>query len=53
MTSIEEQQCLVARAQYALSAITWGMEEAYYGFVAEGREALKLLAGVPAIAELR
>jgi Ser/Thr protein kinase RdoA (MazF antagonist) len=44
LTPLEEQQCLVARAQYALSAITWGMEAAYYGFVAEGRQALKLLA---------
>ncbi len=44
LTHREEQQCLVARAQYALSAITWGMEHSYLGFVAEGRQALKHLA---------
>lgn len=44
LTAREEQQCLVARAQYALGAITWGMEVSYLGFVAEGREALRYLA---------
>jgi aminoglycoside phosphotransferase len=44
LTAREEEQCLVARAQYALSAITWGMETAYFGFVKEGREALKHIA---------
>jgi hypothetical protein len=53
LTPTEEQQCLVARAQYALGAITWGMEEAYYGFVAEGRQALKHLASLPAMAGSR
>jgi hypothetical protein len=43
LTPREEEQCLVARAQYALSAITWGMEASYLGFVAEGREALNYL----------
>jgi aminoglycoside phosphotransferase (APT) family kinase protein len=51
LTPVEEQQCLVARAQYALGAITWGMEAAYYGFVAEGRQALKHLARLPAMVE--
>jgi Ser/Thr protein kinase RdoA (MazF antagonist) len=44
LTPREEEQCLVARVQYALSAITWGMEASYLGFVAEGRQALRHLA---------
>ena len=44
LTPREEAQCLVARAQYALSAITWGSSASYHGFVAEGRRALALLA---------
>jgi hypothetical protein len=44
LTPVEEEQCLVARAQYALGAITWGMEVSYLGFVAEGRAALRYLA---------
>jgi Ser/Thr protein kinase RdoA (MazF antagonist) len=43
LTPQEEQQWLVARTRYALSAITWGSANAYYGFEAEGREALKVL----------
>ena len=39
-TSQEEQQRLVAHANYALSAIVWGSENAYYGFAKEGRQAL-------------
>jgi aminoglycoside phosphotransferase (APT) family kinase protein len=39
----EEQQRLVAHTQYAVSAIVWGTESAYYGFVEEGRQALKRL----------
>ena len=44
LTPVEEEQCLVARARYALSAIVWGSQNAYYGFVDEGRQALKVLA---------
>jgi len=42
-TPAEEQQRLVGHAQYALSAIVWGMENAYYGFAQEGRLALRRL----------
>jgi 8-oxo-dGTP diphosphatase len=44
LTPQEEAQRLVAYAQYALSAITWGMEASYFGFAEEGRAALKRLA---------
>lgn len=44
LTEREERQCWVARAHYALSAITWGTAESYHGFVAEGRRALAHLA---------
>lgn len=40
LTPEEEQQCLVAHMQYALSAIVWGSENSYHGFVEEGRQAL-------------
>lgn len=46
LTPAEAEQRLVAYAQYALSAITWGMEASYFGFVEEGRQALKELAGL-------
>ncbi len=39
----EERQRLVAHVQYALGAIVWGHENAYYGFAAEGRQALNRL----------
>ena len=42
-TPEEEQQRLVAHVQYALGAIVWGQESAYYGFAEEGRQALKRL----------
>lgn len=45
-TPREEQQCLVARVQYALSAIVWGTENAYLGFAAEGRAALRRLGAL-------
>jgi Ser/Thr protein kinase RdoA (MazF antagonist) len=45
LTPREQEQCLVARTLYALSAITWGTGAAYHGFVAEGRRALEHLAG--------
>ena len=43
LTAQEEEQCLVARIRYALDAIRWGTEHAYFGFVEEGRQALKHL----------
>ena len=46
LTAREEEQCRVARTAYALSAITWGTEASYLGFVAEGREALAQLSGL-------
>jgi Ser/Thr protein kinase RdoA (MazF antagonist) len=42
-TPEEEQQRLVAHAQYALSAIVWGRENSYHGFAEEGRQALRRL----------
>ncbi len=44
LTVREEEQQYVAHVQYALSAITWGMEASYFGFVEEGRAALKHLS---------
>ena len=44
LTPREEQQLLVARADYALSAILWGRDNAFFGFEREGREALAHLA---------
>lgn len=46
LTPQQEQQRLVAHALYALNAIVWGHENAYYGFAAEGHQALKHLAGL-------
>jgi Ser/Thr protein kinase RdoA (MazF antagonist) len=43
-TPAEEQQLLVAHAEYALSAILWGRDNAFYGFEREGRDALARLA---------
>lgn len=43
-----EQQLLVAHTEYALSAILWGHDSAFYGFEREGREALVRLATVVA-----
>ena len=42
-TPAEEQQRMVACAQYALDAVVWGMQNAYFGFAAEGRQAFKHL----------
>jgi len=44
LTPVEAQQLLVAHAEYALSAILWGRDNAFYGFEREGREALVHLA---------
>ena len=44
LTPAEEQQLLVAHAEYALSAILWGHDNAFYGFEREGRESLAHLA---------
>ncbi len=45
-TPVQEQQLLVAHAEYALSAILWGRDFAFYGFEREGREALAHLAAL-------
>jgi Phosphotransferase enzyme family len=42
-TPEEEQQRLVGHTLYALGALVWGQESAYYGFAAEGRQALRRL----------
>ena len=42
-TPVEEQQRLVAHIQYALAAVVWGMENAYFGFAADGRKAFQHL----------
>ncbi len=44
LTPREKEQQFVAHVLYALGAITWGMEASYFGFVEEGRTALKRLA---------
>jgi 8-oxo-dGTP diphosphatase len=46
LTPREEQQCLVAHILYALGAIVWGHENAFYGFEAEGHQALAHIAGL-------
>jgi Ser/Thr protein kinase RdoA (MazF antagonist) len=43
-TPTEEEQLLVAHAEYALSAILWGRDNEFYGFEREGRDALARLA---------
>ena len=43
LAEIEEKQCWVTRTLYALGAITWGNENAFYGFEAEGRQALEYI----------
>jgi aminoglycoside phosphotransferase len=43
LTPREEQQLVVARAEYALGAIVWGRDHAFYDFAQEGREALAYL----------
>lgn len=40
----EQRQRLVAYVDYALSAIIWGRENAFFGFEREGRDALAYLA---------
>lgn len=44
LNSVEELQCLILRCQYALGAIVWGHQNAFYGFEEEGRKALKYMA---------
>jgi aminoglycoside phosphotransferase len=46
LTPTEEQQLLVAHAEYALGAILWGHDHAFYGFEREGRESLAHLASL-------
>ena len=42
----EQEQCLVSRTLYALGAVVWGNENAFYGFEAEGREALEFIGNL-------
>lgn len=44
LTAEEEQQSLVTRTRYALSAIVWGTEHSFHGFAEEGRQAFNHLA---------
>jgi Ser/Thr protein kinase RdoA (MazF antagonist) len=44
LTAQEEEQRMISCAQYALTAIVWGMENAYHGFAEEGRQALRWLS---------
>jgi len=44
--SAEAQQLLVARAAYALGAILWGRDHAFYGFAREGHAALAHLSAL-------
>jgi Ser/Thr protein kinase RdoA (MazF antagonist) len=46
LTATEEQQQLVARAQYALEAVVWGCGHSYHGLAEEGRRALKRIGGL-------
>jgi aminoglycoside phosphotransferase len=46
LTHTEEQQLLVAHAEYALDAILWGHDYSFYGFEQEGRESLAHLASL-------
>ncbi len=43
-TPTVEQQLLVGHAEYALGAIVWGRDFAFYGFEQEGRDSLTHLA---------
>ncbi len=44
LTTAEETQLFVARADYALGAILWGRDHQFYGFEQEGHDALAHLA---------
>ena len=44
LTPKEEQQRLVAHVQYALTAVVWGSDNSYYGFMKDGRKAFRHLA---------
>ena len=46
LTSQEQEQCLVTRGLYALGAVVWGHENAFYGFEAEGRQALEFIGNL-------
>ena len=39
----QEEQILFARLLYALGAVVWGMENDYFGFAREGRQAMRIL----------
>jgi aminoglycoside phosphotransferase (APT) family kinase protein len=42
-TPAEERQHWIAHVQYALGAVVWGMENAYFVYAQEGRQALEYL----------
>ncbi|HLF91069.1 MAG TPA: phosphotransferase [Anaerolineales bacterium] len=46
LSPLEEQQLLVAHAEYALGAILWGRDHAFYGFEREGHESLAHLTSL-------
>jgi 8-oxo-dGTP diphosphatase len=46
LTPTEEQQLLVAHTEYALGAILWGHNNAFYGFEQEGRASLAHLTSL-------
>jgi len=48
-TPHKAQQLFVARAEYALGAILWGCDHAFFGFAREGHTALAFLASQPLI----
>ena len=43
-SGVTETQRMVQYGLYAVGAIVWGMENSYFGFAEEGRQALRLLA---------
>ncbi|MHB0858297.1 MAG: aminoglycoside phosphotransferase family protein [Anaerolineae bacterium] len=45
-SAVEETQLLAWRTLYAVTAVVWGCEHEYLGFAAEGRKALRHLAGL-------
>lgn len=49
LTACEAQQLFIARVEYALGAIVWGRDNAFFGFAREGHAALAHLASQPLI----
>lgn len=46
LSSVERDQLLVTKTQYALGAIVWGRGNEFFGFEQEGRDALGVLDGL-------